>query len=402
MQTVIKVHIKCMKQGKATINCYDGKITITYNQIEVTCPMSLDDLKVFSLNYPAGINLFDDLEKEISYTNAKIEEKPVKLNTNGAHVLSYRCNHKENNVNEISWTLSDISYSYQSDMENNYYILDIPFIYLTVKLDDIYKFPNNIIVENDRHKFLFLQSDNENQTILRVENCSDDNINDLLIHMDFYFHTLVNVSEKHIYYNGKENVTVHIPHFKSKEETLRHPELQFISIGNPNTFKTFIQKSQWKSLNINDRNKLRQAIYTFARCKYCDDTTQFLLLYSILDRYVGNSHGEKPYHAMGKKLLKRKIAISKIGQQTDKEIQKLHLRLIHDNEETVEVTNFCNLRNYIMHFMATSEIDEFLKHSVLVANMRFAVTTIILQEFGFNSFQFHDGWNHLSVFDEKE
>ena len=256
MQTVIKVHIKCMKQGKATINCYDGKITITYNQIEVTCPMSLDDLKVFSLNYPAGINLFDDLEKEISYTNAKIEEKPVKLNTNGAHVLSYRCNHKENNVNEISWTLSDISYSYQSDMENNYYILDIPFIYLTVKLDDIYKFPNNIIVENDRHKFLFLQSDNENQTILRVENCSDDNINDLLIHMDFYFHTLVNVFEKHIYYNGKENVTVHIPHFKSKEETLRHPELQFISIGNPNTFKTFIQKSQWKSLNINDRNSV--------------------------------------------------------------------------------------------------------------------------------------------------
>jgi hypothetical protein len=52
--------------------------------------------------------------------------------------------------------------------------------------------------------------------------------------------------------------------------------------------------------------------------------------------------------------------------------------------------------------MATSQIDDYLKHSVLVSNMRFAVTTIILQEFGFNHFDFHDGWEHLSVFNDKK
>lgn len=400
MNTIINVNLTWLKKDTDPIQLNNGRITVTDNQIVVTCEMSSADSNVFSLAHPAGINLYTDLEEFVEYSDAKIDGKPIKLKTKGAHVLSYRCRYNKGGIMEASWDFSDISYSYASPMVESYYLLDIPFIHLTAKLGNMRDFPKEISFEKEGHKFLFAQAEDAHQTIMQVCDCSDETIDNLLVHMIFFFHTLVNVYKKNIFVSGKEYVTVHIPHFKLKEESLRHPELQFINIGNPNTFGTFFQNSKWAILEVEQQKVLKQAVYTFARSKYCDDTTQFLMLYSILDRYAGNSHGISPYAAMKEGLSIRGIAISKIGPATDRELQLLHLQLIHDNGDKVDVTNFCNLRNYIMHFMATSEIDNFLIRSNVVSNMRFAVTTILLQEFGFGDFTFHKGWEHLSVFND--
>ena len=93
----------------------------------------------------------------------------------------------------------------------------------------------------------------------------------------------------------------------------------------------------------------------------------------------------------------RNIDITKIGLNPDVNLQKLELHLIRDNGNRVAVTNFCNLRNYIMHFTANARIDEFLRKSHLISRMRFAVTIILLQEFGFQSVFFPKDWSHLSV-----
>lgn len=100
---------------------------------------------------------------------------------------------------------------------------------------------------------------------------------------------------------------------------------------------------------------------------------------------------------MREKLAERNIDIEKIGSETDSTLQKLQLNLIRDNDQVVGVTNFCNLRNYIMHFTANAKIDEFLRKYPLISNMRFAVTVILLQEFGFGNIYFLKDWSHLSV-----
>lgn len=100
---------------------------------------------------------------------------------------------------------------------------------------------------------------------------------------------------------------------------------------------------------------------------------------------------------MEEKLAERNINIEKIGPKTDSSMQKLKLNLVRDNGSVVGVANFCNLRNYIMHFMANASIAEFLRKSHLISNMRVAVTVILLQEFGFHDIYFPKDWSHLSV-----
>lgn len=139
------------------------------------------------------------------------------------------------------------------------------------------------------------------------------------------------------------------------------------------------------------------AIHTFARCKYCDDVTQFLLLYSILDGFAGNSKGTDPYLVMEEKLKRYNIDIAKIGANTDVCLQRMNLKLERSNGGKKGVTNFCNLRNYILHFMSNADIDEYIMRSGLIDRMRFAATVIILKELGFEEVQFREGWSHLSI-----
>jgi hypothetical protein len=142
--------------------------------------------------------------------------------------------------------------------------------------------------------------------------------------------------------------------------------------------------------------KLKNAIYTFARCKYCDEPTQFLMLYSIFDRYVGKFNTD-PYSEMKNNFLHYNIDISKIGKRTDRELQKLQLILERGSGKKVVVDNFCLLRHYILHFMANAKIDKYISESDIIDNMRFAATIIILNELGFSNIKFRTEWDYLSV-----
>lgn len=153
-------------------------------------------------------------------------------------------------------------------------------------------------------------------------------------------------------------------------------------------------------LDKDNKIKLQNAIYTFARCKYCDDSTQFLLLYAIFDRYVGNSQNTDPYNQMKDNFLYYNIDITRIGKKIDENLRKLQLVLERSSGKKVIVENFCNLRNYILHFMSNAAIDEYISRSNLIDNMRFAVTIIILKELGFNDIKYRSEWNYLSIFND--
>ena len=170
-----------------------------------------------------------------------------------------------------------------------------------------------------------------------------------------------------------------------------------ISFGEEHSFRFFFTNSKWGSIEDKDKKKLENAIHTFARCKYCDDVTQFLLLYSILDRFAGNKQGTDPYPVMEDRLKQYNIDIAKIGVKTEVCLQRMNLQLERSSGRIVGVTNFCNLRNYILHFMSNADIDEYITRSGLIDRMRFAATIIILKELGFQDVQFHFDWQHLSV-----
>ena len=206
---------------------------------------------------------------------------------------------------------------------------------------------------------------------------------------------------KSIYKENKINVSIFIPLFEMRDKITYHPELIYMNIGEDNGFEYFFKNSLWESINNTQKEKLRQAVYTFIRCKYCDNTMQFILLYSILDSYAGNSYGTSPYKTMKDNLYRYRIDINKIGRENEPLLQKMQLYLKRDNGRNANVTNFCLLRNYILHFMSSPQIDEYLKRSNIVSKLRFAVCVIILNEFGFQNLSFKEGWQHLSILKDK-
>ena len=212
---------------------------------------------------------------------------------------------------DYSFKFSDIAYSYNCPEEESYLVLDVPFLHLTSKFSAFGNYPQDIIIHKNGHEYRLCPYDIDERTMLVGNVINEAAVKDLLVHFSFYFNLIPNVFEKFINIDGRTYVTNHTSRLTFANEALYHSELPYISFGEEHSFRFFFTNSKWSSIEDKDKKKLENAIHTFARCKYCDDVTQFLLLYSILDRFAGNSKGSDPYPVMEDGLKRYNIDISK-------------------------------------------------------------------------------------------
>ena len=393
---VISVDIIWSKELQR-IKFTNGQIFVSNNQIIVSAELTGAELRSFSSFYPAGINLYEDLGKCIEYSNAFIDSKRIKLKKHYPYATAWRCHCCSKGVYQVSWDLYAFSYTYNSEPTENFIVLNYPYSLLTSSVMMSEKDSDRAIMTNNGNTYEFLPAHSPNYTIIKTD--EEDFIEDVLVHLSFYLNCHLDIVKTSDYKDGKTTVSIQVPFFEIKRQESFHPELAYIEgCGLGYRFDIFLQSSMWHSLENHQKLTLRQAIYTLCRCRYCDVTTQFLLLYSILDNYVGNTHGKSPYDTMKKQMLESyNISIEKIGAVNEPKLQKMKLSLKHDDGKVVCVSNFCLLRNYILHFMSKIEIDEYLKRSPLISRLRFAVTVIILRELGFEDVRFRKDWEHLSV-----
>lgn len=394
---VICVDIIWSKESQR-IKFTNARIFVSNNQILVSVELTGAELKDFSSFYPAGINLYEDLGKCVEYSNAFIDGKRIKLKKHYPSATSWRCHCNQKDLHQMSWNLYDFSYTYKSEPTKNFIVLNYPYsLLMSNSMMNSEEDSDRIIVTNNGNTYEFLSVHGSNHTTIKTD--AEDSIEDVLVHLSFYLNCHLDIVKTSIYKDGKTNISIQTPFFEIKKHESFHPELAYIEgYGLESRFVAFLQNSRWYSLEDYQKQTLRQAIYTLCRCQYCDVTTQFLLLYTILDNYVGNTYGKSPYSSMKKRMLELyNISIEKIGAVNDPELQKMNLYLKHDNGKEVCVSNFCLLRNYILHFMSKLEIDEYLKKSSLISRLRFAVNIIILRELGFEDVRFREDWEHLSV-----
>lgn len=394
----IKADISLCKPKHEPLLFDNGKITISDDMIVVSGCLDSEHAELFSITYKAGINLHPDLENFVKYKKANDDGQPIKIvNEEGTRVLSVKTRSIANGGSEYTWSLSKLSLSYSSTTEENYVVINLPYIQLVRGIRGIGNLAESITLSDNIHSIIIRKTSNENLTIIDTGNLPQSVLDAFLTHASFYSYSMCDIIKIYTHNHGLQKVKIQIPNFENTKDFGGLPEFHYVHYSEDRSFKSFFQQSKWNDLQDDEREKLKNAVYTLVRCKYCDETTEFLLLYSILDRYVGNSYGKDPYPVMKANLAMRNIDITKIGLNPDVNLQKLELHLIRDNGNRVAVTNFCNLRNYIMHFTANARIDEFLRKSHLISRMRFAVTIILLQEFGFQSVFFPKDWSHLSV-----
>jgi len=395
---IIKVDISLCKPNHDPLLFDNGKITISDDSIVLSGCLDREHADMFSVAYKAGVNLHPDLENFVKYKKATDDGQPLKIiNEEGVRVLSVRTRGIANGGSEYTWSLSKLSLSYSTTTEENYVVINLPYIQLVRGIRGIGNLAESITLSDNIHSIIIRKTSNENLTIIDTGNLPQSVLDAFLTHASFYSYSMCDIIKFYTHNDGQQKVKIQTPNFENTKDFGGLPELHYIHYSDDRSFKTFFQQSKWNTLQDDEKEKLKNAVYTLVRCKYCDETTEFLLLYSILDRFAGNSHRTKPYPTMKEKLSQWNIDISKIGPDVDPTLQKLKLNLIRDNGDKVVVANFCNLRNYIMHFTANATIDEFLKKSPLISNMRFAVTVILLQEFGFENIYFPKDWRHLSV-----
>lgn len=394
---IINVNIIWFKKAYKKIIFKNGVILLSQDKILVSGEITSTDSQYFSSAYPASVDMFVDMENCIKYSHAKIGEQYINLCTSKSHVLAWNLTNDLNGKIIMSWILSELSYTYESQPIDDFIVLNLPFDkYISKVMKSEYSVEQNFIVKSGSY-YKFYKENNVNLLAIKVHSINEYTIDEILVHLSFYLNINVHALMKSIYRNNKVNVSFCSPVFEVKNEIPFHPELIYIDIGSYNGFEYFFQNSSWQLMDESQKEKLRQAIYTFVRCNYCDDTMQFILLYSILDNYVGNSYGRSPYKTMKDRLSHYNIDINKIGKENEPLLQKMQLCLKRDKGNDVNVTNFCLLRNYILHFMSKPIIDEYLKSSELVSKLRFAACIIILYELGFKNLCFQQGWGHLSI-----
>ena len=396
---IIMANISLCKPKHEPLLFDNGKISISDDSIVVSACLDSEHADMFSVAYKYAIGLQHDFTNYVNYKKAKEDGKPIIIiRENETRLLSpFRTRSIANGGSEYTWSLSKLSISYSSATEENFVVINLPYIQLVREIRGLVNLPESITLSDNIHSLIIRKTSNENQTIINTDNLPQNVLDAFLTHASFYFYSLCDVIKCYSYNDGQQKVKIQIPTFENTKGFRKLPELYYVQYCEDGSYKTFFQQSKWNTLQEDEREKLKHAVYTLVRCKYCDKTTEFLLLYSILDRYVGNSYGKEPYPVMMVNLAERNIDITNIGLNPDSHLQKLKLHLIRDNGKKVAVADFCNLRNYIMHFTANANIDEFLRKSQLISNMRFAVTIILLQEFGFNNICFSEDWSHLSI-----
>lgn len=397
---IINVDITWSKNGHNEISLKNGQIIIENGEIWLKGQMSSSEWRVFSRAYPANIDLWTDFKNCIKLNNAILDGERVKVNLDSSYVYHSYSIHYQKGYADLSFRLTDFSYSYKCGDEESFAILDVPFMHLSNHIQGLNRYPEDIILTNGSYTYRLCNYDDDKTKLLgQVEN--DDYMDALLVHMSFFFNLLPNVFIKSFNLEGVMYVCCHSHKFSFPNESLYHSELPYLTFGECHDFDYFFKNSKWMELGNDKKNIMKNTIYTFARCKYCDDVTQFLLLYSIFDRLVGNksynSKSMNTYNRMGNNLLNYNIDIARIGDKIDKNLQKLQLKLERNNGKEVVVDNFCMLRHYILHFMSNAVVDEFISRCNLIDNMRFAVTIIILKDLGFNNIKFRKEWDYLSV-----
>lgn len=389
----ISTDITWKKGTNSEIKFSDGHITITGESVVVKCRCNGSEFKQFTSSYPAYKDIHAGLLKTIEYSNTRLNNKTVAINFNNAIVTKFM-SHWSGNDNTLQWEMSNIEMKYTTETPIDYYIISLPYIYLWLQIHECVSDEDDKFIDLTfgNHSFEVTPATDPNYAILKAKSKHAD-LNGFLSLLSFYTGSDVAIVANYKV-DGNAQIVDCIPQGQPNKEYNNY-ELGFLNLGRSNTLQGFLAHNSWPELDKKAQVKLSSAIYTYTKSKSLDYCNQFLLEYSILDRFFIEQR-KNPYICLKDALDKYNIDIGKIGKTTDTDINRLSLTLERNSKDR-KVQNFCDLRDYILHFMYDPKIDDYLSKSDLVSNLRFAVAIIILKELGIHDISFKDDWQHLSI-----
>lgn len=365
-------NIDNVKLENCKISFDNAKVTISGNLSKE----NRDKLKQAYTNNPSSD--FSEILRNAEYDVFENLSNSVKMELPQYCYIEKYCIHFSiyEKENSISWNLPCASFSFKSTITHDFKILSVPFITFSslwgatgVDFQLSYKNVNYTFSYDDSYIYTKVISDKNWQ-----------NFDELLALINLYTKCPISIIESYsCNTNGEQQVEWKSSQFDLAKENLKNYDLNKLIVEKGNNIREFIENSKWKE-NV-DNNELKRTIYTYVNSKYLPFHLQFLTSYSALDKYVK----EKENKNKKVSLSKYNIDVNKIGESTQEKISSLKLKL---TESDKDVTNFHDLRNYIMHYTSSNEIDDFLDEGELVCKMNMAIIIVLLKLLGFDSIQY--------------
>lgn len=146
---IINVNIIWFKKAYKKIIFKNGVILLSQDKILVSGEITSTDSQYFSSAYPASVDMFVDMENCIKYSHAKIGEQYINLCTSKSHVLAWNLTNDLNGKIIMSWILSELSYTYESQPIDDFIVLNLPFDkYISKVMKSEYSVEQNFIVKS--------------------------------------------------------------------------------------------------------------------------------------------------------------------------------------------------------------------------------------------------------------
>lgn len=299
---VLHTDIEWINKKYGNIKFQNATITFSEDAITVLGYLSSEDVKRFSSAHPASIDIHEDLLKNVVFTNTTLDSMVVSLDLSDCSYVkqfTIRCSQKDNS---ISWNLSSCSFSYKTKTPTEFRIITAPYIHVTSLLGKIGFEQKDESV--DFHGSIYTLSETSSpyySKVVPTNGC--ENIDGLLSLMTLYTQCPITIVATFSFdSDGNQLVSWKPSKYDMSKEGLRNFGLDYMNIGQSNRLRDYLENATWIDYSEHDQKELTRAIYTYASSKYIPFPLQFLTIYSILDSFAGNKHGQDPYGVMEKGL----------------------------------------------------------------------------------------------------
>lgn len=403
--------------------CKACNITIDSNKI--LCNFECDSHHAKKLSYIIGEicaqkNRNFEIDKVILFKNAFIGQEKIDIckfqldisQIKSVHILGSQITSVSMALQELEWT-----HATDKDIDLIYFNCESKGILTKYMDEECINHYNDLTVKHAQKEYVFRYSENLDTVCLRVSHETPDfEINQLINLVSFYYRIPLHYFLIAKHKNGQARINCKSLLSISTNPFRVNPKDMLIGDGLENV-QEFINKANTKKY-FTKADFLNRLVINYVNCQFYDPVNRFIALcisiISLPPKVLSNEKlTKKSKHGVYQLSEVKKVSnlVTELNNQggSNIDLQEINIEVMNKKLITTKeigkggnIVNFVQLRDEIIHGLASDEIISFLtKNDVLITKLEILDFTIIANMLGFNNIQMDSSYNEFNIFSKK-
>lgn len=403
--------------------CKSSKITINSNQI--LCNFECDNHHAKNLSYIIGEICAQtkknfQIDKVIHFENAFIEQEKIDIckfqidisQIKSVHILGSKTTSVSMALYELEWT-----HSTDKDVDLIFFNCESKEILTKYMDEERINHYNDLTVKHAQKEYVFRYGENLDTVCLRVSHeTSDFEIKQLINLVSFYYRIPLHYFLIAKHKSGQARINCKSLLSISTYPSRVNPKDMLVGddLGN---VQEFINKANTKKY-FTQADFLNRLVANYVNCQFYDPVNRFVALcisiISLPPKVLSDEKLTKKSKNGIYQLTEVKKVSNLVTELNNQGGSKINIQNINDEVKNGKfittkeigkdrnIVNFVQLRDEIIHGLASDEIISFLtKNDILITKLEILNFTIIANMLGFNNIQMNPYYNEFDIFSEK-